>query len=110
MKLKRETGTYSVGLEFVVNLVIGFTIIELGHVHSTDKRAICQVQMIKNQPIIRGRKKPTVRQYKDATPTQVSLSWSRLVEYDQPVSNNFHLSCPYHQFRHPSLHRQCFLR
>jgi hypothetical protein len=32
--------TYSVGLKYVVKLVVGFTIKELGHVHGTDKRAI----------------------------------------------------------------------
>ena len=48
--------TYSVGLEYVVNPVVSFSIIELGCVHGTDKRAMHKCNLYnKNQHIIRGR-------------------------------------------------------
>ena len=38
LKSRREReGTYFYGSKFVVNLVVGFTIKELGHVHGTDE-------------------------------------------------------------------------
>ena len=55
-KLESRRKTYSVVLEYVVNPVVGFSIIELGRVHGTDKRAMHKCNLYnKNQHIIRGR-------------------------------------------------------
>ena len=40
-KYSKRNETYGDGLNFVVNLIVGFTIIEFSHVHGTDKWAIC---------------------------------------------------------------------